>query len=299
MPTPSSRCSGPKSAKVTSAAEIGSLKVAAAKGTTQELALSAMAPKATIMRTEDDATAAAAYVSGQAELFATNSLIIPDLQKRNPSKEFELKFTIRRSPAHMGVRMGEHNLVRWLDSFIFFNMMNGEIDRLHQKWLGIPHAPDADARKTIAMSRNRLVEAEGLGDQGARPAQRHRDRPIGATEQHGPHLPEHGRLALRPRGVASRRAHHGEDHAGGGGTDHPLRHVRASHVAQRHHHARLCHHVRRDPLRGRPRRSAMASSASSRERPWRQHDGAAQHDRRADRRVQTAASPPAPTGTSP
>src|SRR3954469_9279235 len=131
---------GPKSAKVTSAAELGSLKVAAAKGTTQELALSAMNPKAQIMRTEDDATAAAAYLSGQAELFATNSLLIPDLQKRNPNKEFELKFTIRRSPAHMGVRMGEQNLLRWLDSFIFFNTMNGELDRLHQKWLGIPMA---------------------------------------------------------------------------------------------------------------------------------------------------------------
>jgi polar amino acid transport system substrate-binding protein len=132
---------GPKSANVKSAADIGSLKVAAAKGTTQELALSAMAPKANIMRTEDDATAAAAYLSGQAELFATNNLIIPDLQKRNPSKEFEIKFVIRRSPAHMGVRMGEHNLVRWLDSFIFFNTMNGELDRLHQKWLGMPMQP--------------------------------------------------------------------------------------------------------------------------------------------------------------
>jgi polar amino acid transport system substrate-binding protein len=132
---------GPKSAKVTSAAEIGSLKVAAAKGTTQELALTAMNPKATIMRTEDDATAAAAYLSGQAELFATNSLLIPDMQKANPAKEFELKFAIRRSPAHMGVRMGEHNLVRWLDSFIFFNMMNGEIDRLHKKYLGMPLTP--------------------------------------------------------------------------------------------------------------------------------------------------------------
>lgn len=132
---------GPKSADVTSADKIGKLKVAAAKGTTQELALSAMAPKATIMRTEDDATAAAAYVSGQADLFATNSLIIPDLQKRNPGKEFDLKFTIRRSPAHMGVRMGEHNLLQWLNSFIFFNMMNGEIDRLHQKWLGMKLQP--------------------------------------------------------------------------------------------------------------------------------------------------------------
>ena len=67
--------------------------------------------------------------------------LIPDLLKRNPNKEFELKFTIRRSPAHMGGRMGEHNLVRWLDSFIFFNMMNGEIDKLHKKWLGMPLSP--------------------------------------------------------------------------------------------------------------------------------------------------------------
>ena len=129
------------SAGTASADTVGNFKVAAAKGTTQELTLSAMNPKAQIMRTEDDATAAAAYLSGQAELFATNTLLIPDMQKRNPTKEFEMKFSIRRSPAHMGVRMGEHNLVRWLDSFIFFNMMNGEIDRLHKKWLGIPLAP--------------------------------------------------------------------------------------------------------------------------------------------------------------
>jgi polar amino acid transport system substrate-binding protein len=132
---------GPKSIAVKSAADLGTYKVAAAKGTTQELGLSAMNPKAVIMRTEDDATAAAAYLSGQADLIATNSLIVPDLQKRNPNKEFDLKFVIRRSPAHMGVRMGEHSLVRWLDSFIFFNMMNGEIDKLHKKWLGMPLSP--------------------------------------------------------------------------------------------------------------------------------------------------------------
>lgn len=132
---------GPKSAKVTSADGLGTFKVAAAKGTTQELALSAMNPKAALMRTEDDATAAAAYLSGQADLIATNSLIIPDLMKRNPNKEFDLKFTIRRSPAHMGVRMGEHTLVRWLDSFIFFSSMNGDLDKLHRKWLAMPMAP--------------------------------------------------------------------------------------------------------------------------------------------------------------
>lgn len=127
---------GPKNLAIKSAADLGRYKVAAAKGTTQELALSAANPKADIMRTEDDATAAAAYLSGQAQIFATNSIVAIDLAKKNPNKEFDLKFNIRQSPAHMGVKMGEHNLVRWLDSFIFFNTMNTELDKLHQKWLG-------------------------------------------------------------------------------------------------------------------------------------------------------------------
>jgi len=132
---------GPKTVNVKAASELGNLKVVAAKGTTQELGLTAMNPRANIMRTEDDATAATAYITGQAELFATNSLIIPDLLKRAPNKEFDLKFVIRRSPAHMGVKMGEHGLLQWLNSFIFFNTMNGELDRLHQKWLAMPMLP--------------------------------------------------------------------------------------------------------------------------------------------------------------
>ena len=132
---------GPKSAAVKSAAELGSLRVVAAKGTTQDLGLAEMNPHANIMRTEDDATAATAYITGQADLFATNSLIIPDMMQRAPNKEFDLKFVIRRSPAHMGVKMGEFALLQWLNSFIFFNTMNGELDKLHRKWLNAPMAP--------------------------------------------------------------------------------------------------------------------------------------------------------------
>ena len=132
---------GAKSAKVEAASAIGSLKIAAAKGSTQELAISTANPKANIMRTEDDATAAAAYISGEADLIATNSIVAQSLAKQNPNKEFDRKFVIRRSPAHMGVQMDQHNLVRWLDGFIFFNTMNGELDRLHQKYLDMPMDP--------------------------------------------------------------------------------------------------------------------------------------------------------------
>lgn len=132
---------GPKSVAVKSPDELGKNKISAAKGTSEEMALTAVAPKADIMRTEDNATAATAYISGQAQLIATNSLIAVELAKKNTGKEFDLKFILKRAPGHMGVKMGEHNLVRWLDSFVFFNTFNGELDRLHRKWLNTPMDP--------------------------------------------------------------------------------------------------------------------------------------------------------------
>jgi len=37
--------------------------------------------------------------------------------------------------------MDQHNLVRLLDGFHFFNAMNGELARLHRKYLYIPMDP--------------------------------------------------------------------------------------------------------------------------------------------------------------
>lgn len=130
---------GKKSANVTSAGEVGTLKIAVAKGTTQDIALTAMNPDAAFMRTEDDATAATAYLSGQADLFATNSLVVQELAKQNPNVEFERKFLLNRGPAHMGVRMGEQNLLNWLNVFLYTAAINGDLDKLHRKYLDRPY----------------------------------------------------------------------------------------------------------------------------------------------------------------
>jgi polar amino acid transport system substrate-binding protein len=129
---------GPKNLKIASPAELGSHSVATARGTTTDLAVSAANPKANVMRTEDDSTAATAYLSGQADLIAYNDVQIQALSKQNPNKEFDLKFRLRNSPAHMAVQMDQQNLLNWLNSFIFFNKENGELSRLSQQYLGRP-----------------------------------------------------------------------------------------------------------------------------------------------------------------
>ena len=132
---------GPKSLAVKSAADVTKLKTSVAKGTTEDLVLSAANPNADVMRTEDNATAVQAYLSGQSQLLAANSVVVAELAKKNPTKEFDFKFALRRAPAHVTMRMGEHNLLRWVDTFIFQNTLNGELDKLHIKWLRCPMQP--------------------------------------------------------------------------------------------------------------------------------------------------------------
>ena len=132
---------GPLAAELDQPEGIGSLRTAVAKGTTEDLVLTAVAPDADIMRTEDNATAVQAYLSGQADLLAANSVVVAELAKQNPAAEFDFKFALRRAPAHITVRMGEHSLLRWIDTFIFQQTLNGELDALHVKWLGGPMRP--------------------------------------------------------------------------------------------------------------------------------------------------------------
>ena len=129
---------GPKSISVKSGADLGKRKVAVAKGTTEDIVLTSLNTGADIMRMEDNATSVQAYLSGQSQFLAANSVVVVELMKKNPNKEFDLKFALRRAPAHITVKLGEHNLLRWLDTFIFQTTLTGDLDKLHVKWLGGP-----------------------------------------------------------------------------------------------------------------------------------------------------------------
>jgi polar amino acid transport system substrate-binding protein len=108
--------------------------VAVAKGTTLDVWLTDNAPKVKLVRFEDTPAALAAFLAGQADTFAENSAIAIKVQEQNPAKEVELKFLIRQSPAHVGVRQGEQNLLNWTNTDIFTNKLNGKLGALQLKW---------------------------------------------------------------------------------------------------------------------------------------------------------------------
>lgn len=127
---------GPKQLAVSGPDSLGTLKIALTKGTTQDVTLTQMAPKANIVRFEDDTTANTAFLSGQTDLWATLNTVAVDLSKRDPSRGIALKFKLRDSPSHMAVRQGDFALLQWLNTYIFFIRTDGELQGLHRKWLG-------------------------------------------------------------------------------------------------------------------------------------------------------------------
>lgn len=127
---------GPDSIAITSADQLTTETIAVPRGSTQDLLLTSLAPNANIQRYDDDATAAAAFLSGQAQLLATADIVAKDLMEKNPGVELKPKFIMEYSPCYIGIQQGSPELLRWLDTYIHINHRNGTLSALSEKWLG-------------------------------------------------------------------------------------------------------------------------------------------------------------------
>lgn len=126
---------GPKGIAVTSPKDLGTRSVAVGRGTTMDLTLSAMAPDANIVRYEDEATTQTAVLTGKNELWAAVNTQVVNSNTKNPEKTMELKFSMRIAPASIGLRQGDYDWMRWLETFVYYNKINGNLQKLHRKWL--------------------------------------------------------------------------------------------------------------------------------------------------------------------
>lgn len=125
---------------VTSPEDIGNLSVGVTRGTVEDNAITRLAPDANIIRFEDNATATTAYQTGQVDLYATADIVAYELNKNPDSRRLEVKFSMGADLVYMGVKQGEFGMLRWLDSFIHLNLLNGNLDEITQKWLAVPLA---------------------------------------------------------------------------------------------------------------------------------------------------------------
>ncbi|MFO1047283.1 MAG: transporter substrate-binding domain-containing protein [Geminicoccaceae bacterium] len=133
---------GPDAIAVSAPGELTDQTIAVARGTTQDIELTKAAPDAKIMRFDDDATAAAAFTSGQTQLLATADVVAKDMMDKDPKIQLKPKFILQFSPCYIGIQQGSPELLRWLDTFIHLGRLDGSLSKLSEKWIGTPLPAD-------------------------------------------------------------------------------------------------------------------------------------------------------------
>ena len=129
----------PKASKIEKPADIKGIKVGVARASTQDTALSAIAPQGSqIMRFDDDATTVQALLSGQIDAIGVATVIAKQIQEMKPDAQYEPKIILRRQPNGIAMRRNQADLLQWVNTFVYFIKNNGELDAIHQKWLGQP-----------------------------------------------------------------------------------------------------------------------------------------------------------------
>ena len=117
--------------------DLAGKKVGLTGGTLEDLEITDSAPEGTeIIRFGDNAATIAAYVSKQVDVLVTGNTVAAKVSADNPDLGMETKFIIKESPAFIGVRKGEFDMLQWVNVFILHKTLGGDLDAMSRKWLG-------------------------------------------------------------------------------------------------------------------------------------------------------------------
>ena len=113
--------------------------LAVTRGTTQDIAITKLAPEAKIVRYEDDPVAMLAFEQKKADVMPTAEVIA--LKKVKENKDTEIKGLVTRSWSAIGVRRGDPDWVQWLNTFMDWHGGQGKFAEMFEKWTGVEMPP--------------------------------------------------------------------------------------------------------------------------------------------------------------
>jgi len=129
----------PKSLKVTAPEDLKDITISVARASTQDSAVTAIAPPGTpIKRFDDDATTLQALISGQVQAIGASNTILAQLTKDYPQLAIEPKITLREQANGMAFRKSDTALRDYANAFIAEATRNGDLSGVNQRWFGIP-----------------------------------------------------------------------------------------------------------------------------------------------------------------
>ena len=129
---------GHKGQKIDTVGDLTKLRIGVPRGAAQDTALTAQVPGGDIRRFDDDASNIQALLAGQVDVIGGNTTYILNINKALPGNDIEQKLVLNRQWMGIAMRPGQKELNEWLNAFIDKVRDDGELEKLSQKWIGLP-----------------------------------------------------------------------------------------------------------------------------------------------------------------
>ncbi|OJU35640.1 MAG: amino acid ABC transporter [Alphaproteobacteria bacterium 65-37] len=127
----------PKNVNVKSLADLDGKTVGTVRGTTHDTQLTKEGPKGMkLVRYEDDATEQQAFQSGQVDIFSTAEMLVPQIDKRAPNRQVEVKFVLDNFKLAVGVKKDEKRLLEEVNKWIAARLKDGTLNAIYKKQFG-------------------------------------------------------------------------------------------------------------------------------------------------------------------
>jgi polar amino acid transport system substrate-binding protein len=129
---------GATDTKVAKPEDLSGKTIGVARASTQDTAVTKIAPKdAKIQRFDDDASAVQALLSGQVQLIGVSNVVAAQIDKAAPGR-FDQKLQLSQQVQGIVVRKGSAELLASVNAFLDKVKADGDLNKIHQKWLGAP-----------------------------------------------------------------------------------------------------------------------------------------------------------------
>lgn len=126
----------PGAVKLAEPADLASVTVGLARGTTHEQFLRRYNVPLKVVRFDDDAAAQAALITRQVDAFGTNAGVAAMLQQRYPDRAYTIRFTAQDAFYAIGANRTSTDLMRWVNAWLFLSRYDGSLEEIRARWLG-------------------------------------------------------------------------------------------------------------------------------------------------------------------
>lgn len=132
----------PQNVSIKGAADLAGKRIGITRATLEEATVPGMAPKdARIVFFDDIAATIQALLSGQVDCAAFSAFAAKSVSDRNPDKKIESKFTVRTAYYAAAVRQADHDLLRFINSWVFLRTQDGTLAEIYEKHTGVKLVP--------------------------------------------------------------------------------------------------------------------------------------------------------------